>query len=212
MLVLCEEFACGFQLVTHYAEKFLALLKDVQVDERCFVVGCARPPLHTIDVCLAQGRELFFAEFGLLEHSFFVVEAASGEHLASLVHQIADAVADGAELFHKGRRYGVEVVVDMLLYRLEQPLQAVDELLVAVGAKMEPGVVFQRDVLGNAVQGDKLTVAHPFQLFLLVFQQLLRGAQPFKVLRRQTVEDAVVLFGGETAGVALRVADMWGVL
>ena len=86
MLVLCEEFACGFQLVTHYAEKFLALLKDVQVDERCFVVGCARPPLHTIDVCLAQGRELFFAEFGLLEHSFFVVEAASGEYQFSVLN------------------------------------------------------------------------------------------------------------------------------
>ena len=112
MLVLCEEFACGFQLVAHYAEEFLAFLKDVQVDERCFVVGCARPPLHTVNVCFAQGGELFFAEFGLLEHSFFVVETASGEHLASLVHQIADAVADGPELFHKGRRYGVEVVVD----------------------------------------------------------------------------------------------------
>ena len=74
---------------------------------------------------------------------------------------------------------------------------------------MEPGVVFQCDVLGNAVQGDKLAVAHPFQLLLFVFQQQLRGAQPFKVLRHQTVEDAVVLFGGETAGVALRVADMF---
>ena len=54
MFFLFEEFAGGFQLVAHNAEEFAAFLKDVQVDERYFVVGGVGLLLHAVDVRLAQ--------------------------------------------------------------------------------------------------------------------------------------------------------------
>ena len=54
MLFFFEDSAGGFQLVAEDAEEFATFLKDVQVDERYFVVGGVGLLLHAVDVRLAQ--------------------------------------------------------------------------------------------------------------------------------------------------------------
>ena len=96
----------------------------------------------------------------------------------------------------------------MLLYWFEHTLEAVDELLVAVGAEVEPRVALEGYLARYAAHGQKLLAAELLQLVLLVLKGASAEAQLLAVLVADTVDYAVELLKGEGRDEALRAGNV----
>ena len=89
---------------------------------------------------LAKYAELILAGICLGENLVVVLVAAGLNLLAAHTHQVVDLLAYWSKLLGVFCREWIEVVVHVLLDWVKHTAQRVDELLVAVGSQMEPGV------------------------------------------------------------------------
>ena len=91
----------------------------------------------------------------------------------------------------------------MFLYRVEHTAERVDELLVAVGAQMEPGVALDGNLHRRAFQTEHLLTAEFLQHVLLFLQFLVGMAKITGALAGKTIYDEIELVQGEFANEAL---------
>ena len=126
--------------MSHHAQELLALLQYIQVNQRNLHQGIIRKMLDAVDMLLAKYAELILAGICLGENLAVVLVAASLNLLAAHTHQVVDFLAYRSKLLGVFCWEWVEVVVHMLFDWVEHTTQRVDELLVAVGTQMEPGV------------------------------------------------------------------------
>ena len=86
------------------------------------------------------------------------------------MHEVVDLLANGLELMDIFLGYRIEVVVDMLAYRFQHTAQAVDELLVGVGAEVEPSIALDSNVLWRFLQSEHFLTAVFLQVVLLLVE------------------------------------------
>ena len=143
-----HELLGGSQLVAHHAEELLALLQHVEIDQRDLQLAVVVHLLQAVDVLLADDRQLVFQGVRLGQYLTIVLVMACLYHVASHGHQLVHLVTHGLELLYELLGQGVEVVFHVLQDGVEHTAQGVDELLVAVGAQVEPRVALYGDVGG----------------------------------------------------------------
>ena len=91
----------------------------------------------------------------------------------------------------------------MFLHRVEHTAERVDELLVAVGAQMEPGVALDGNLHRRAFQSEHLLTAEFLQHVLLFLQFLVGMAKVTGALAGKTIYDEIELIQSEVANEAL---------
>ena len=159
--------------------------------------------LDAVDVLLAHYAQLVLASICLGENLTIVLVAVGLYLLCRHLHQVVDLLTDWRKLLHVLLRQRVEVVIDMLLDRIEHTTKRVDELLVAVGAEVEPGVALDGNLHWRTFQSEHLLATELLQHVLLLLQLLVGVAQVASVLVGKTIHDEVELREGEVAHVAL---------
>ena len=126
--------------MSHHAQELLALLKYIQVNQRNLHQGIICKMLDAVDMLLAKYAELILAGICLGENLVVVLVAAGLNLLAAHTHQVVDLLAYRSKLLGVFCREWIEVVVHVLLDWVKHTAKRVEELLVAVGTQVEPGV------------------------------------------------------------------------
>lgn len=93
-------------------------------------------------------------------------------------------------------------------HRVEHTAQGVDILLVAVGTDVEPRISLDGKFLRRPFQTEHLLAAEFLEQSERLAQPLVGTTQLLDILTVEAVNNIVVLLQGETAGLALCVADM----
>ena len=198
-----HELLGSSELVSHHAQELLTLLKYVEIYQGDLHQGVVLGVLDAVDVLLAHYAQLVLASICLGENLTIVLVAVGLYLLCRHLHQVIDLLTDWSKLFHVLLRQRVEVVIDMLLDRIEHTTKRVDELLVAVGAEVEPGVALDGNLHWRTFQSEHLLATELLQHVLLLLQLLVGVAQVASVLVGKTIHDEVELREGEVAHVAL---------
>ena len=101
--------------MAHVTQQLLALLQNVEIDERHLQIVVVSTFLYAVDVPFAYHGEFVLALVGLCKHLTVVLEAACRNHRFRLFHQVVDGGAYRFELVDVDFRQRVEVVINVLL-------------------------------------------------------------------------------------------------
>ena len=126
--------------MSHHAQELLALLQHIEIYQGDLYQGVVLGVLDAVDVLLAHYAQLVLASICLGENLTLVLVSVGLYLLCRHPHQVVDLLTDWRKLLHVLFWQRVEVVVHMLLDRVEHTAKRVDELLGAVGSEVEPSV------------------------------------------------------------------------
>ena len=159
--------------------------------------------LDAVNMLLAKYAKLILAGICLGENLTVVLVAAGLNLLTAHTHQVVDLLAYRSKLLGVFCRKWIEVVVHMFLDRVEHTAQRVDELLVAVGSQMEPGVALYGNLHWRFLQTEHLLATELLQHILLLLQVLVGVAEILRILVGKTIHDLVELVECKVADEAL---------
>ena len=152
---------------------------------------------------LAKYAELILAGICLGENFAVVLVAVGFNLFAAHTHQVVDLLAYRSKLLGVFCREWIEVVVHVLLDWVEHTAQRVDELLVAVGTQVEPGVALDGNLHRRFLQTEHLLATVLFQHILLLLQVLVGMTEILRILVGKTIHNLVELVECKVADEAL---------
>ena len=129
--------------------------------------------LDAVEMTFSDERKFVFHAVCLDEDVVVAEETSAGEQCLASLHEVVDFASYGCELLHVVDRQWIEVVFHVFLHGFEQTLEAIDELLVAVGSEVEPRVALHGNLHFHTLQCEQFLAAILLQHVLFAVELTL---------------------------------------